>query len=96
MRGNQAGVQLDGALERRERVRLAPTHRERHAEIHVQPGVIWERLKQLAIDPRRFVEPAGLHGPGCRTAARGEVGRLSRCRKNEERKQDGESHRVFV
>ena len=75
-RGHEAGVEREGALERRKRLALVPPHRERHAEIHQEPRLVRQRLQQIAIHPCRLVEPAILHGAGRRPAALGEIAGL--------------------
>ena len=40
VRGNQIRLQLDGSLERCERLGFVTAHRERHAEVHQQAGLV--------------------------------------------------------
>jgi hypothetical protein len=75
-RRHEARVEREGTLERRQRLALVTSHRERHAEIHQEPRLVGERLQQIAIHPCSLVEPALLHGAGRGPAALGEIGGL--------------------
>ena len=62
LRRNQRGLELDGPLERTNRLLLVTTHRQRHAEVHQQASVARNRAHQVLIHPRGVVKGALLHG----------------------------------
>ncbi len=86
----QLGVEGDGTLQRRDGLCLPPGHRERHSQVHQQPGLVRKRFEQLLVHARGLVEPAVLHRRGGRAAPAGDLWRLrprrdgERCRQEED------------
>ena len=88
MRGNQIGLQLDGPLQGRDRLGLVPAHRERHAEVHQQPGLVRQVPQQFLVDACRVVEPTVAHRLAGGLVAGGNIGGLrGHGRNGEERQQ---------